>query len=215
MPNNATLPPGAVPTPYDPGHNAPPMMTQTGPGGYDMNAGTPPGPNYTPAAYPAPPSSAGWSTTNASSTAPLTGNMANDRQGYYNYAPPPAEPVVTYPQQQQQQQQWNPAGAMYSNTPSPPPPSTTPGATSTHSGTTSGYAPWAIPLTSSPGPSVSGGVASGSSSPAPPPPGAGGAMMFPTAAEEKAHYSRNKEDEANKSRLAAPTPAPPAYDGPR
>lgn len=238
---NANMPPpGIMPTPYNPGYSGtPPTMKQTAPGGYDMmngNPGMPTGPNYTPAVYPAPPSSSGWSGTNTGSGAPLTRTSnPQDRQSYYNYAPPPSDPAFmpNHNAGGNQPMPWNPAPAaaagagvagataMYSNTPSPPPPSTTPGATSAHSGTTSGYAPWSIPHTASPGPSISG-IASGSSSPAPPPHGMPGGMVFPTAVEEKAHYSgyqppgtggsfRGKEEEA-KSRTSAPTPAPPAYE---
>lgn len=232
-PNTNTMgfPPGAMPTPYDPGQGVtPPMMKQTGPGGFAMmNNGSGTGPNFTSAAYPAPPSSAGWSGTGSgtNSTAPLTSNPVGgnpqERQSYYNYAPPPPDNGMAgfMPSAANNGGQWNSStnltgttaagGPMYSGTPSPPPPSSTPGATSNYSGGT-GYAPWAIPHSSSPGPSVSG-IASGSSSPAPPPHGPPGGMFFPSAAEEKAHYSRRngKEDEA-RAGMTAPTPAPPAYE---
>lgn len=244
--NNVGVQP-PMPTPYDhQGMNSgtPPIMQQTG--GYDLHqgGGVVPGPNYTPAIYPAPPStSGGWSSSNNTNTGSATGliggaggHNSQDRQGYYNYAPPPVEAIpggynMPNPAQYSRNSVLGPRGATYSGTPSPPPPSTTPGASSI-----SGYAPWAIPHSTSP--DAGSSAAGASSSAGSPPPGAKAAFGgFPTAADEKAHYSGAGEKNPGgfpgfpgkeeprvggggdnvllgtspPARMGVQTPAPPAY----
>ncbi|KAG9044432.1 hypothetical protein FS842_001478 [Serendipita sp. 407] len=145
------------------------------------------------------PTSGVYSTPSVVGDGSVYGQGSNSEQAsYYNYAPPP--PV------QPSQQQFNlqphnpinpgmPSGTAYyapnnpmhptvtpppSSIATPPPPSSTPGALSSHSGSTS-YAPWAMPIASE----ASGSSVAGPSTPQPYATNTG----FMTAQEEKAHYS--------------------------